>query len=449
MKRPSSATQDTHETRLRQDIKSHPTQTLRGEMTVPGDKSISHRAIILSAIANGMTEITGVLEGEDCIATMQAFLSMGVTIEKHSGHRLLVQGVGMHGLTQPAHAIHCGNSGTSMRLLAGLLSAQSFNSQLIGDQSLSQRPMERIKHPLLQMGACLETTTGTAPLSIIGGQTLKGIHYEMPHASAQVKSGILMAGLYATGKTTITEKQPTRDHTELMLQAFGYPVEKTEGQITIHGHGLCQGRQMEIPGDISSAAFFIVAACIIPGAELLIKKVGVNPTRTGIIDILKRMGAAIQIQNKRHYGNEKVADLFIKSAPLHGIEIPQSLIPSAIDEFPIILIAAAHANGQTILRGAQELRVKECDRIEAMAEGLRRLGIRVDTFPDGLCVEGGQLQGGTVDSRQDHRIAMAFTIAGLVAKQPVYIHDCASIATSFPTFIHLSHQLRLGVEKIR
>lgn len=430
------------------DIKSQKTQSLRGAITVPGDKSISHRAIILGAIANGITEVTGFLESEDCIATTEAFRNMGVNIKKLSNNNLLIQGVGMRGLRKPTHPIYCGNSGTSMRLLAGLLSAQNFNSQLMGDKSLTQRPMDRIKLPLVEMGAKLETTEGKAPISICGNQILKGITYAMPHASAQIKSGILLASLYATGQTTIIENQPTRNHTELMLQAFGCNVKNTDGKITIAAPKQFQGINLSVPGDISSAAFFIVAASIIPDAELLIKGVGINPTRTGIIDILQQMGACIQIQNKCQYGNEIVADLFIKSAKLHGIEIPKSLIPSAIDEFPIILIAAAYAQGYTTLRGAAELRVKESDRIDAMAEGLTRLGINVETFPDGLCVKGGILQGGTVDSKQDHRIAMAFTIAGLISSEPIVIKDCEQIATSFPNFIELTQQLRLNVAQI-
>ena len=426
-------------------IQSSPSPRLRGEITVPGDKSMSHRAILLAAIANGVSEITGLLESEDCFGTLQAFHAMGVRSEQQSDQRLLMRGVGRQGLTRPAQALDCGNSGTSMRLLAGLLAAQKFDSQLIGDASLSQRPMERIQRPLLLMGAKLETTAGKAPLVIRGGQALQGIRYEIPQASAQVKSGILLAGLYAAGSTTVVEPEPTRDHTELMLRTFGYPVEQRGGEMSLCGQGQCQGTSVTIPGDLSSAAFFVVAACLIPGAELVIKGVGVNPTRTGVLDLLSRMGACVELQNKRCFGHEPVADLLIRSAPLQGIEIPPALIPSAIDEFPILLIAAAHAKGRTVLRGAQELRVKESDRIAAMAEGLTKLGIDVETFPDGISVEGGQLQGGVVDSHQDHRIAMAFTIAGLVAKQPVVVQDCAAIATSFPSFISLARQLKLGV----
>lgn len=429
-------------------LKSNPTSVLRGETSVPGDKSISHRAVILASIADGMTEISGFLESEDCIATAQAFQAMGITIEKKSPQRVLIQGAGMHGLQPMVGPIHCGNSGTSMRLLAGLLAAQPFHSQLIGDSSLSLRPMERICSPLQKMGANVSTHLGTAPINITGGQTLKGICYPMHEASAQVKSGILLAGLYAKGETTIIESRPTRNHTELMLKTFSYPVEHSDSKITIKGKNLCRGTTLQIPGDLSSATFFVVAASLIPDAQLLITGVGVNPTRTGGLEILKRMGASIQLINRRIYGNEEVADLFIQHANLHGIDIPIELIPSAIDELPVVCIAAAHAKGKTLLRGAQELRVKESDRIDAIANGLRILGIQVNTFPDGLCIEGGCLQGGQVESKQDHRIAMAFAIAGLVATGPVYINDCTSIATSFPNFIEISHGLGLGIESV-
>lgn len=429
-------------------LKSNPTSFLRGEIRVPGDKSISHRAVILGAIADGTTEISGFLASEDCIATAHAFQAMGITIEQQSQQRILIQGAGMHGLQPTTDPIHCGNSGTSMRLLAGLLAAQTFDSHLTGDSSLSQRPMERICNPLQRMGASVSTHFGTAPITISGGRPLKAICYHMQEASAQVKSGILLAGLYAEGETTIIEDRPTRNHTELMLKTFSYPIEHLDNKITVKGKKFCRSTALEIPGDLSSATFFVVAASLIPDAQLLITGVGVNPTRTGGLEILKRMGASIQLINRRMYGNEEVADLFIQHAELHGIDIPIELIPSAIDELPVVCVAAAHATGKTLLRGAQELRVKESDRIDAIAKGLRTLGIQVNTFPDGLCIEGGRLQGGRVESKQDHRIAMAFAIAGVVAADPVYINDCASIATSFPNFIEISHRLGLGIESI-
>jgi 3-phosphoshikimate 1-carboxyvinyltransferase len=427
-------------------ITSYPSYRLQGEITVPGDKSISHRAVILGSIAKGTTELSGFLEGEDCLSTVKAFTSMGVKIEKQSDN-LLIHGVGLHSLTPMIQSIDCGNSGTGMRLLTGLLAPQAFDSKLIGDLSLSKRPMDRIIQPLSLMGAKIESNLGTAPLVIRGGHQLRGIHYEMRTASAQVKSGLLLAGLYAQGCTSIVEPSPSRDHTELMLQAFSYPIERSGNTINIEGQsGEAQGIALNIPGDISSAAFFMVAASLIPGAKLLIQSVGINPTRTGVIDILTRMGACIQIRNRRYFGHEAVADLWIEYAPLNGIEIPVELIPSAIDEFPILFIAAAQAKGKTLLRGAAELRVKESNRIEAMAVGLRQLGIEVETFNDGLCIEGDQLQSGKIDSHGDHRVAMAFAIAGLVATGPVFIDDGSSITTSFPTFLLLAQRLGLNIE---
>lgn len=433
------------------DIKSFKTNKMRGTINIPGDKSISHRAIILGAIANGISEIEGLLNSEDCIATANAFRAMGVKITSSTNNKTLIQGVGSHGLKMPLHPLDCGNSGTSMRLLTGILAAQSFDSKLIGDESLSKRPMDRIKLPLLAMGAKIKTTAGKAPILIKGCQTLTGITYNMPNPSAQIKSGILLASLYAQGITTIIENQATRNHTELMLEAFGCNIIITKRfakQINITGPVSFEATNIKIPGDLSSAAFFIVAACIIPDAELIIKNVGINPTRTGVIDILRLMGAHIEIGNQRKFGQEIIADLLIKSAPLQGIEIPKHLIPSAIDEFPIIFIAAANAQGYTILRGAAELRIKESDRIDAITEGLKILGLYVETFPDGLCVKGGNLQGGVIDSKKDHRIAMAFTIAGLISKQPIYIKDCENIKTSFPNFFALTQQLALNVSQI-
>lgn len=425
---------------------SKPAQAIRGEIRVPGDKSISHRAIIFGSIARGTTTVSGFLAGHDCLATLKAFQSMGVRIEGPIDQRVIIHGVGKYGLKKPEKTIDCGNSGTSMRLLAGLLAAQSFDSQLDGDESLRKRPMERISRPLLKMGANITTTDGKPPLFIGGGESLTGIVYEMPEASAQVKSCLLLAGLYAKGETVLIEKGHTRDHTERMLTAFSYPIQKLENGVAINSESECLGTDIIVPGDISSAAFFIVAASITPGSDLFIRNVGINPTRTGIIQILNLMGADISIVNKRLCGEELVADLHIKYAPLEGIDIPVELVPLAIDEFPVIFIAAACANGQTRLHGAKELRLKESDRIGAMVEGLQTLGIEAQAFEDGLFIKGGQLEGGEVDSYQDHRVAMAFSIAGAVAKSAVIIKHCDNVATSFPHFIKTAGCINLAIQ---
>ncbi|KTD16145.1 3-phosphoshikimate 1-carboxyvinyltransferase [Legionella jordanis] len=429
------------------DFVSSPVNALRGDITVPGDKSISHRSIILGAIARGTTTISGFLEGEDCLATLKAFRSMGVSIEGPVAQRVIIHGVGKHGLQKPKDVIDCGNSGTTIRLLSGLLAAQPFDSELTGDQSLQKRPMERVSRPLIQMGAEISTTDGKPPLRIKGGRNLQGITYEMPEASAQVKSCLLLAGMYAQGETRVIEPGFTRDHTERMLTTFSYPIQKSENTIIINSESECLGTDIIVPGDISSAAFFIVAATIIPGSELVIRNVGINPTRTGVIQILTHMGAHITLNNKRLCGEELVADLFVQHAPLEGIDIPSDLVPLAIDEFPIIFIAAACAKGQTLLHGARELRCKESDRIGAMVEGLQRLGIEAQAFDDGLYIQGGELQGGEVNSFHDHRIAMAFAIAGAVAKNPVTIKNCANVATSFPTFVRTANSIHLSIKE--
>lgn len=426
---------------------SSPVDKLTGEITVPGDKSISHRSIIFGAIANGTTTINGFLDGDDCLATLKAFQAMGVQIERPGPQNVVIHGVGKYGLKKPEGMIDCGNSGTSIRLLAGLLAAQKFDSKLNGDASLQKRPMERVSRPLIQMGADIVTAEGKPPLVIHGGQSLRGITYEMPQASAQVKSCLLLAGLYADGDTTVIEPGLTRDHTEKMLATFSYPVKILDNKITINSNNECQGTNITIPGDISSAAFFIVAATLIKGSELLIKNVGINPTRTGIIQILNQMGAQISVQNQRFCGQEPVADLLVKYSVLHGIDIPVSLVPLAIDEFPIIFIAAACARGQTRLHGAKELRSKESDRIAAMINGLQELGIEAQAFDDGAHITGGVIQGGIVDSYHDHRIAMAFSIAGAVAKNSITIRNCVNVATSFPSFIETASHIKLAIEE--
>ncbi|KTC69276.1 3-phosphoshikimate 1-carboxyvinyltransferase [Legionella birminghamensis] len=427
---------------------STPVAAINGDISVPGDKSISHRAIILGSIAKGTTTIQNFLQGEDCLATLKAFRLMGIEIEGPFENKVIIHGKGKYGLSDPKQLIDCGNSGTSIRLLAGLLAAQPFNSILTGDESLLRRPMERVSRPLTQMGADIVTEHGRPPLMINGNHELKGIHYVMPEASAQVKSCLLLAGMYAKGETTVTEPGFTRDHTERMLTTFSYPIQKCGHHITINSESECIATDIMVPGDISSAAFFIVAATLIPGAEILVRNVGINPTRTGIIQILNQMGAHIEQSNKRLFGEELVADLYIRHAPLEGIDIPMELVPMAIDEFPVIFIAAACAAGQTRLHGAKELRSKESDRIGAMVEGLNRLGICAHAFEDGIFIKGGRLEGGEVNSHGDHRIAMAFAIAGAVAKDSIVIRDCKNVATSFPDFVKTAQALQLNIQEV-
>lgn len=425
---------------------SNPVTALSGSINVPGDKSISHRSIIFGSLATGTTIVNGFLDGEDCLATLKAFKAMGVSIEGPTEQKVVIHGVGKYGLKKPNQVIDCGNSGTSMRLLAGLLAAQEFDSELTGDESLLKRPMLRISKPLGQMGAVVSTQEGKPPIVIKGGNKLKGIDYLMPEASAQVKSCILLAGLYAEGTTRITETGVSRDHTERMLKTFSYPLEIKENVIEIEGKSEFKGTSVTVPGDISSAAFFIVAASIIPGSDILIRSVGINPTRTGIIHILKAMGADITVLNQRNFGEELVADLHVRYAPLKGIEIPVSMVPLAIDEFPVIFIAAACAEGKTVLHGAKELRLKESDRIGAMADGLIHMGIKAEALDDGIVIYGGTMQGGVVDSHGDHRIAMSFAVAGAVAKSPVTIKNCVNVATSFPGFVATANSLHFRIE---
>ncbi|WP_313089615.1 bifunctional prephenate dehydrogenase/3-phosphoshikimate 1-carboxyvinyltransferase [Pseudomonas sp.] len=429
---------------------AEPGGSLSGHLRVPGDKSISHRSIMLGSLAEGTTEVDGFLEGEDALATIQAFRDMGVVIEGPNQGRVTVHGVGLHGLKPPPGPIYLGNSGTSMRLLAGLLAAQPFDTTLTGDASLSKRPMNRVAKPLREMGAVIETAAeGRPPLTIRGGQKLSGMHYDMPMASAQVKSCLLLAGLYAAEKTSVAEPAPTRDHTERMLQGFGYPVHVDGNTATVEsGHGL-RATQIEVPADISSSAFFMVAASIAPGSDIMLEHVGVNPTRTGVIDILRLMGASIELSNQREVGGEPVADIRVRAAQLHGIDIPEHLVPLAIDEFPVLFVAASCAVGRTTLRGAEELRVKESDRIQVMADGLQALGVDATPTADGIVIEGGAaLGGGEVWAHGDHRIAMSFSVAALRATAPIRIHDCVNVATSFPNFLTLAERagMRVGVE---
>jgi 3-phosphoshikimate 1-carboxyvinyltransferase len=423
-----------------------PGGSLQGRIRVAGDKSVSHRSIMLGAIAEGVTEVTGFLEGEDSLATLNAFRAMGVTIEGPHDGKVVVHGVGLHGLRAPGRPLDLGNSGTSMRLLCGLLAGQAFDVELVGDRSLMSRPMRRVTEPLTQMGARISSTEqGTAPLRISGGQSLRGIRYAMPVASAQVKSCLLLAGLYAGGRTCVTEPAPTRDHTERMLSGMGYPVERSDGTACVQGGGRLSATPIDVPADISSAAFFLVGASIAANSDLLLEHVGINPTRTGVLEILRLMGADIEILNRREIGGEPVADLRVRAAPLHGIEIPESLVPLAIDEFPVLFVAAACAEGRTVLTGAEELRVKESDRIQVMADGLQALGIAAQPTADGMVIDGGALGGGTVDSRGDHRIAMSFAMAALCADGPIVIDDCANVNTSFPGFVALASGVGLGI----
>jgi len=418
----------------------------QGEITVPGDKSISHRSIMFGSLANGKTEVEGFLEGEDSLATLKAFVKMGVNITGPENGKLTIEGVGMEGLEAPDSPLDLGNSGTSMRLMSGLLSGQRFKTILIGDTSLSGRPMKRVTKPLAQMGANIDTDNGTAPLKIMANTGLSGIRYDMPIASAQVKSCLLLAGMYARGKTCVTEPGITRDHTERMLNAFGYPLEINGNTVCIEGGHELIACRIQIPADISSAAFFLVGASITPGANLLVKNVGINPTRTGVIDILELMGADLTLENKRMFGGEPVADIRVKYSQLNGIDIPEALVPLAIDEFPVLFVAAACAQGQTVLTGAEELRVKESDRIQAMADGLVELGIDAQPTSDGIVIQGGKINGGKVKSFDDHRIAMAFTIAGLRSSGVIEIEDCENVATSFPGFVDLVNSVGLVVE---
>lgn len=421
---------------------------LSGCIKVPGDKSISHRSIMLGSLASGETHVTGLLEGEDVLATIAAFRAMGVSIQRFSAGEYRIQGVGLHGLKAASHALDMGNSGTAMRLMSGILVGQAFDSELIGDASLTKRPMRRIADPLSMMGAVIDTGDGgTPPLKIKGGQTLKGIDYTLPMASAQVKSAVLLAGLYAQGEVVVREPAPTRDHTERMFSGFGCQMECHEGNIRLQQVNL-QAQTINVPTDISSAAFFMVGAAITPGSSVLIQHVGMNPTRTGVIEILKQMGANIELLNPSVVGGEPVADVKVQYRPLHGIEIPQSQVPLAIDEFPVLFIAAACAQGKTRLSGAEELRFKESDRIAAMAEGLYRMGIDVTPYDDGIEIEGGTFCGGEVQSFDDHRIAMSFAIAGLVSKKPITVNECQNIDTSFPDFIPLAQSLGMQIERL-
>ncbi|HEX3845700.1 MAG TPA: 3-phosphoshikimate 1-carboxyvinyltransferase [Steroidobacteraceae bacterium] len=423
-----------------------------GELTVPGDKSISHRALMLGGIAEGETEITGFLAGEDCLATLRALQALGVRIERPEPERVRVIGRGMEGLTAAGVPLDMGNAGTAMRLFMGLLAPQAFDSTLIGDESLMRRPMERVAAPLRLMGADLRTRESRPPVEIRGTPTLRAIDYALPIASAQVKSAVLLAGLRAFGRTRVTEPAPARDHTERMLSAFGVEVLRDGATVALEGGQRLSGTPVAVPADFSSAAFFLVAGCLAAERGLVLRNVGVNPTRTGLLEMLRLMGADIRIHARRQDarpGGEPIADIEVRKSRLKGIRVPESLVPLAIDEFPAFFVAAALAEGETLVRGALELRVKESDRLAAMAQGLTVLGVENQLLDDGLWLRGGQaLGGGVIESHGDHRIAMAFAVAGLVARSPIEIRDVANVATSFPGFLEIARSAGLRIETL-
>jgi len=423
-----------------------PADSVAGSITVPGDKSISHRAVMFGALARGRTHVCGFLDGEDCLATMRIVEHLGARVERPASTEVIVDGVGLHGLRAPTTTLDMGNAGTAMRLFMGVLSAQPFDSTLVGDVSLMRRPMERAARPLREMGAAIDTEDGHPPVRIRGGAKLHGIRYEMPVASAQVKSAVLLAGLYAEGTTTVVEPAVTRDHTERMLQSFGVEVRARDGVVSLSPVAALQGTSLQVPGDISSAAFFLVAACLGAREPFTIRDVGVNPTRTGILDMLALMGADLRLIHHRSWGREPVADIEVRPSRLRGVRVPERLVPLAIDEFPAFFVAAACAEGETLVTGAEELRVKESDRIAAMARGFEVLGIEHEVLPDGLRIRGGQpYGGGTIDSRGDHRVAMAFAVASLRATAPIEILDTANVATSFPGFEVLAREVGLRI----
>ena len=430
-------------------FKAYSCHSLNGSIKVPGDKSISHRSIMLGSIANGVTNVSGFLEGEDSLATLKAFQQMGVQIESTVSN-IAIRGVGKHGLKSPSEPLDLGNSGTSIRLMLGLLSAQSFNSQLCGDESLSKRPMARVIEPLSMMGALIDSYESKPPLSITGNQKLSAINYTLPVASAQIKSCLLLAGLYAEGETCIVENSTTRDHTERMLRGFGYPVNTSNGQLSLMGGGELHACDIEVPSDISSAAFFIVAASIAKEADITLNAVNINPTRTGILDILDLMGANITLTDERIVAGELVADIRVCSAELRGIDIPQELVPLAIDEFPVIFIAASCATGETLLTGAKELRVKESDRIQVMADGLTILGIKNEVLEDGIRIQGGEFskQNLVIKSHYDHRISMSFAIASSRSEYDIKIEGVDNVQTSFPNFVELANRIGMNIEEI-
>jgi 3-phosphoshikimate 1-carboxyvinyltransferase len=436
-----------------QGFEAHPAVRITGSIAVPGDKSISHRALMLSGLADGSSEINGFLASEDCMASLAAMRALGVCIEQPSPTHVLIHGVGLHGLRAAGRPLDMGNAGTAMRLFTGLLSAQTFDSQLIGDASLMKRPMERVAKPLREMGADVRTHHGTPPVDIAGAQRLHGIDYRMPIASAQVKSAILLAALYGEGATHVSSPGVSRDHSERMLRSCGVQVLAEGLRTTLYPPQRLIPQSLTVPGDFSSAAFFIVAGLLAgPSEGLLLQNVGLNPTRTGLLDILRSMNADIEILNPRESGAEPLADLLVRPSSLQGVRVSKELVSLAIDELPIFFIAAACATGETWVTGAEELRVKESDRIAAMSSGLKTLGVAHEPLPDGMhiqgCGEGVAFSAGKIDSFGDHRIAMSFAIASLRAAGPITIRDVANVATSFPGFVALARSVGLAIREI-
>jgi 3-phosphoshikimate 1-carboxyvinyltransferase len=435
-----------------QRFRVEPRETVAGELMIPGDKSISHRALMLGGMAAGDTEITGFLAGEDCLATLHALQQLGVWIDRPQEQHVIVHGTGTGGLSGAQAPLDMGNAGTAMRLFMGMLAGQSFDSTLIGDESLMRRPMERVALPLRLMGAHIDTQEGRPPVAIRRATRLRAIDYPLPVASAQVKSAILLAALQASGATRVTEPAPARDHTERMLRAFGAEVTHAGPTVIVEGGQMLRGTQIRVPADFSSAAFFLVAGCLAAERGLVLRNVGVNPTRTGLLQLLLQMGADIRVHP--HAGPataaqdaEPIADIEVRKSRLRGITVPEELVPLTIDEFPVFFIAAACAQGDTLVHGALELRVKESDRLAGMADGLTALGVENRLHPDGLWIRGGAgFSGGTVDSHADHRVAMAFTVASLRASAPIEILDVANVATSFPGFVASARSAGLQIE---
>ena len=433
-------------------FEARPAARVAGELAVPGDKSISHRSLMVSGIAEGRSEVTGFLASDDCLASLAAMRALGVGIEIPRPTHVIIHGAGLRGLKDARRTLDMGNAGTAMRLFTGLLSAQNFDSTLIGDASLMKRPMERVAKPLREMGADVRTHHGTPPVQITGGRPLHGIDYRMPVASAQVKSAILFAALYADGPTTVHAPAVNRDHSELMLRSCGVRIDVDGLSATLHPPERLASQQLQVPGDFSSAAFFIVAGLLGAGPEgLLIRNVGLNPTRTGLLEILRSMGGSIEVRDARRSGAEAVADLLIRASALRGVVVPAAAVPLAIDEIPVLFIAAACAAGETVVTGAEELRVKESDRIAAMSAGLRAMGVVHQVLADGMRIEGRPdgpaFSGGVIESFGDHRIAMSFSVASLRAAKAIWIRDVANVATSFPGFVELSRSVGLDVRE--
>lgn len=419
---------------------------LKGTITVPGDKSISHRAVMFGALAEGRTEVTNFLQGADCLSTIRCFNQLGIHINNDpSTGSVKILGKGLHGLTKPSEILDVGNSGTTMRLISGILSGQRFPVELTGDESIQKRPMGRILTPLAMMGADVRSLkeNGCAPLSINStinqasgiGNKLKGVHYMSPVASAQVKSCVLLAGMYAEGETSVTEPSLSRNHTELMLSEFGATIKTSSNTVTIHPQPTLQGKKVHVPGDISSAAYFIAAGLLVPNSELLIKNVGINPTRDGILRVCQQMGADIELENVIDNGGEPMADLIVRHRELTGIEIGGELIPTLIDEIPMIAVLACFAKGRTVIRDATELKVKESNRIDVMVDNLSKMGADITATADGMVINGGRpLHGAVIDSKADHRIAMSFAIASLMVEGDTEILGAECVDISYPNF---------------